>query len=103
MRIARPTEALPINVTTESPAASSVPSASRPNATSFSRVLGSLGREIDRGEALSSRAARGGEGLSASDLLALQAGIYRYSEAVELSTKLVDRATSAVRTTLQSQ
>lgn len=40
--------------------------------------------------------------LDAGDLIALQAGIYRYSEAVDLTGKLVDRASQAVRTTLQS-
>jgi hypothetical protein len=34
-------------------------------------------------------------------LIALQAGIYRYSEAIDLTAKVVDRATSAVRTVLQ--
>ena len=41
-------------------------------------------------------------GLAAGDLIALQAGIYRYSEAVDLAGKLVDRAGNAVKTTLQS-
>jgi hypothetical protein len=36
-------------------------------------------------------------------MIALQAGVYRYVEAVELCTKLVDRSTAAVKTTLQSQ
>lgn len=102
MRIARPTEAMPNFV--ELPAGSEPATAARaaPDA-SFSKVLHGLGREIDRGEAMSSRAMRGSADLSASELLALQAGIYRYSEAVELATKLVDRATGAVKTTLQSQ
>jgi hypothetical protein len=39
----------------------------------------------------------------ARGMIALQAGVYRYVEAVELCTKLVDRTTAAVRTTLQSQ
>lgn len=102
MRIARPTEAMPI--VAEPPAVSKpeTPSRGAPDA-SFSKVLHGLGREIDRGEAMSARAMRGRAELSATELLALQAGIYRYSEAVELATKLVDRATGAVRTTLQSQ
>lgn len=39
--------------------------------------------------------------MDAGELIALQAGIYRYTEAVDLAAKLVDRSTSAVRTTLQ--
>ena len=34
-------------------------------------------------------------------LIALQAGIYRYTEAVDLAAKLVDRTTAAVKRTLQ--
>jgi hypothetical protein len=48
------------------------------------------------------RALHGGD-LGAAELLSLQAGIYRYSEAVDLSAKLVDRATSGVKTVLQGQ
>jgi hypothetical protein len=45
----------------------------------------------------------GGKDLGPGELLALQAGVYRYSEAVDLSAKLVDRATSGVKTVLQGQ
>ena len=31
-------------------------------------------------------------------LLALQAGVYRYSEAVDLASKLIDRTSSGVKT-----
>lgn len=68
----------------------------------FKQALGSLGREIDKGEKLVKRALGGGGHLGAGDLIALQAGIYRYSEAVDLAAKLVDRAGQAVKTTLQS-
>jgi hypothetical protein len=39
--------------------------------------------------------------LDARALIAVQAGIYHYTEAIELAGKLVDRATNAVRTVLQ--
>jgi len=69
----------------------------------FRGTLAALGREIDRGEKLVARAIAPGAGrLAAGELIALQAGIYRYSEAVDLAAKLVDRAGSAIRTTLQS-
>lgn len=103
MRITRPTEApLPMPPAPE-PRVESPRAPRAAEDSSFTKMLRNLGREIDRGEAMSARAMRGGAQLSASELLALQAGIYRYSEAVELATKLVDRATGAVRTTLQSQ
>lgn len=72
----------------------------------FARVVRGLGQELDRGEALAERAIHGGgpgASMSPEALIALQAGIYRYSEAVDLVTKVVDRATQAVKTTLQNQ
>ena len=69
----------------------------------FKRLLASLGRELDLGEALVERARTGGiGGLGAAELIAVQAGIYRYAEAVELTAKFVDRAQNAIRTTLES-
>lgn len=69
----------------------------------FAKVLAGLGREIDRGEGLVDKAVHGGKELGNVELLALQAGVYRYSEAVDLTAKLVDRATSGVKTVLQGQ
>lgn len=69
----------------------------------FARVLRGLGREVDRGEGIVRRALAGGADLGPAELLALQAGVYRYSEAVDLSAKLVDRASSGVKTVLQGQ
>ena len=65
----------------------------------FAQALHGIGGAIDRGEALISRATTGGmAGLDSAQLIALQAGIYRYSEAVDLVAKLVDRTSSAVKT-----
>lgn len=70
----------------------------------FGRLVRSLGREVDRGEATVAKVLHpGGADLGPSELLALQAGIYRYSEAVDLSAKLVDRATSGLKTVLSGQ
>jgi hypothetical protein len=70
----------------------------------FARILRGLGREVDHGEKVVRRAIEGGgKDLGPGELLALQAGVYRYSEAVDLSAKLVDRATSGVKTVLQGQ
>jgi hypothetical protein len=71
---------------------------------SFSQVLRGLGREINGGEAtmraaLASMGA--GSDLGPAQLIALQAGVYRYSEAIELTSRLVDRATSGVKTIVQ--
>ena len=68
----------------------------------FARILRGLGREVDRGEHMVGRALHGGD-LGPAELLALQAGVYRYSEAVDLSAKLVDRAANGVKTVIQGQ
>jgi len=78
--------------------------AANPGESSFARVLRGLGQDLNRGEA-STRAAidlmrRGGD-LAPGQLIALQAGVYRYSEAVDLVSRLVDRTTSGVKTVLQ--
>jgi len=106
MRVSRPTEA----VAPYTPEPETHPAADHATAAHeglpFGNVLRGLGRELDRGEALAEQAIRGGtssSGMSPQTLIALQAGIYRYSEAVDLVTKLVDRATQAVKTTLQNQ
>ena len=66
---------------------------------SFAKALQGIGRAVDGGEALMAGAARGNlGGMDSGQLIALQAGIYRYSEAVDLVAKLVDRAATAVKT-----
>jgi hypothetical protein len=65
----------------------------------FQRMLEGIGKEINRGErTVRGALAAGGSELAPTDLLALQAGVYRYSEAVDLASKLVDRASSGVKT-----
>ena len=75
--------------------------AERPDPGDFERLLRGLGSAVDRGERVMESAARGYASRDAAELIALQAGIYRYSEAVDLTAKLIDRATTAVRTVLQ--
>jgi predicted deacylase len=73
----------------------------RAEAGSFLKALASVGRAVDRGEALAAQASHGQlGGLDSAQLIALQAGIYRYSEAVDLVAKLVDRTSTAVRTVI---
>jgi hypothetical protein len=69
----------------------------------FARILKGLGNEVERGERLVGAAMHGGHDMGAQDLLVLQAGVYRYSEAVDLSAKLVDRAATGVKTVIQGQ
>lgn len=77
--------------------------AGSPAQSEFQNLLEGLGRQLDRGEALVERATAGSAvHLDARELIALQAGIYRYTEVVELTAKFVDRAQNALRTTLES-
>jgi hypothetical protein len=113
MRIVRSGEAAPLGATevtrAAEPAAEPVaaPAPAHDAAPgAFARMVRGLGRELDRGEALTARAlgaSGAGAALAPGELLALQAGIYRYGEAVDLASKLVDRAAGAVKTTLQNQ
>lgn len=70
---------------------------------SFGQVLKAFGDEARRGEALVERAVRGGGGreLAPAELIALQAGVYRWVETVDLASKLIDRATQAAKTVTQ--
>lgn len=108
MRVSRPTETVVPYV--PEPDAETVPGDDPIQSTTgpslFGQLLRGLGRELDRGERLADGAIHGspsGANMSPHQLIALQAGIYRYSEAVDLVTKLVDRASQAVKTTLQNQ
>ncbi len=98
-----------MRITRESAGFEGVPTTTRPpsvgagpqveGGASFIDALRGVGGAVDRGEALIARAVRGDlGGLDSAQLIALQAGIYRYSEAVDLVAKLVDRATNAIRT-----
>jgi hypothetical protein len=48
-------------------------------------------------------AAHGAADLGPAELIALQAGVYRYSEAIDLASRLVEHATSGMKTVLQGQ
>lgn len=105
MHVSRPTEAIappsPTAPTSDVPVSRATPA----QAGRFAATLASLGRAIDEGDARSLAALGPGaaSALSPGELLALQTGIYRWVEAVDLATKLVDRAASAVKTVVQSQ
>ena len=87
-------------VESERPPAERAPERAAEVPSSFERLLRGLGRNVETGERIVAGAASGYASLDPAELIALQAGIYRYSEAIDLTAKLVDRATSAVRTVL---
>ena len=70
----------------------------------FAKLLQSLAREVASGESVARSAlgaAGAGRAIGPAELIALQAGIYRYGEAVDLASRLIDRATGAVKTVVQ--
>jgi hypothetical protein len=72
--------------------------------TPFAQVLRDLGHAIDSGEAemqAAVRSMRVGTDLGPAGLIALQISVYRYGEAVDLLSRVVDRATSGVKTIVQ--
>jgi hypothetical protein len=73
--------------------------ASRPSP--FAHLLRGIGHELVRGEATLHRAVAAPRDLGPAELIALQAGVYRYSEAIDLASHLVDRATNGVKTVIQ--
>lgn len=96
-KIPAPSPALPNTAPERPDSTADVPRAS------FRSVLERLSTDVDRGEAMMQRTLRARGQLDSVQLLVLQAGMYRYSETVELMAKMVDKATQAVRSTLQSQ
>ena len=98
VRLAWPEETLAPGTTSQP--SETPPERVEPGPSPFERLLRAVGTRIEEGERIVADAASGYAGLDAAELIALQAGIYRYSEAIDLSAKLVDRATTAVRTVL---
>ena len=88
------------------PASTQKPAAARGSEAPsvFEATLRNLASRVDAGESLVRRAVHGGGavGLEPGQWIALQAGIYRYVEALDLAGKLIDRAGNAVRTVLSS-
>ncbi len=81
------------------------PAAAEPSGAGFLDMIGRMARGLSADDRRSARAmhrARRG-GLDPSQLLALQSDVYRYTQQMELTSKVVDKAAQAVKTTLQSQ
>jgi hypothetical protein len=101
MRISLQDPPVPASMMAES---SSSPSTTSQTVLSFQEVLRGLGREINSGEKTVRTAIesmRTGSDLGPSQLIALQAGVYRYSEVIDLSSRLVDRTTGGIKAVVQ--
>ncbi len=75
----------------------------REEPSTFGRLVRGLGAEVQRGEKLVHHAiaSTSAGDLDPAQLIALQAGVYRYAEAVDLAARLVDHATTGLKTVLQ--
>jgi hypothetical protein len=102
--VIEPRSALPQTLEAPISASPSAPRDSAAGPSPFARLVQRLGSEVQSGETLvrSALTANGGS-LGPAELIALQAGVYRYDESVDLAAKLVDHATSSVKTVLQGQ
>jgi hypothetical protein len=104
MRTIAPVENRPPSQLRALPPGTLVPDVSRRPESSFSEVMRRVATQVDRGEAVVNHALRASPYTDdPKGMIALQAGVYRYVEAVDLVTRVVDRATTAVKTTLQNQ
>lgn len=80
------------------------PGGAPPRESSFKAVLTGLAERMDRGEASVQVALHAAPKMGpAGELLMLQAGVYQYTETFEVAAKMVDKATNAIKTTLQGQ
>jgi hypothetical protein len=99
-----------IRPTIERPAVASTrdQSPGRPSARStdgpstFAAVLGQISQQQNQLDTMIGKIQRG-QTLSATQLLALQALVYRHSENVEVVSKVIDKTVSALKTTLNMQ
>jgi hypothetical protein len=93
----------PIPAPAEAPSSAPTCPSNPEQPSAFGRLVRGLSTEVQRGEALVHHAiesASGGD-LDPAQLIALQAGVYRYAEAVDLAARLVDHATTGLKTVIQ--
>ena len=106
MPVAGPNESLPSRAAAPGPTQALKPTARTAEGPSpFARLVRGLGHEVAQGEALVRDAVTSSSAgtMDAGQLLALQTGVYRYSEVVDLAARLVDHATGGLRTIMQGQ
>jgi hypothetical protein len=69
-------------------------------------AISGLFANIERGQATMDKlvnGALGGKNFSNQELLQLQAGMYKYSQELDLTSKVVEKATSGLKDTLKTQ
>ena len=96
-------ESTPVSLPVSPTATAVQATGQKPVSTSFQRILEGLGKELNTGERTvhqAMAAGRGGVDVAPGELLALQAGVYRYSETIDLASKLIDRTATGVKTVI---
>jgi hypothetical protein len=79
------------------------------NKSDFSKTtegLAKLLEDIEKGEGVMNKlikSASSGKSFSNAELIALQAGMYKYTQELELTGKVVEKATSGLKDTLKTQ
>ena len=102
MRIGAVEPRLPPVAASETPAKPAVaPVEGNPEPSPFAKMLHGLGHELTSGESMMRGAVSAAHDLGPGELIALQAGVYRYSEAIDLASRLVDHAGTSVKTVIQ--
>ena len=70
------------------------------------RTMTSLLADMEKGQSVMDKlinAGVSGKNFSSSELLALQAGMYKYTQELELTGKVVEKATTGLKDTLKNQ
>ncbi len=80
-------------------------SAQAPQAGGFREVMGKIAKEVGEGQKTMDAAmsARRTQTMDNAELIAFQAKMYRYTQVLELTGKVVDKSTQSFKYTLQSQ
>ncbi len=68
----------------------------------FQKLLGSLVEDQNKLDEII-KAATSGKSYNQQELLAIQASVYKFSQELELTSKVVEKATSGVKQTMQTQ
>jgi hypothetical protein len=82
------------------------PVAQKSGVTKGTSTMAVLLAEIEKGQAVVDKLIKGGvtgKNFSHSQMLALQASVYRYTQELELTGKVVEKATTGLKDTLKTQ
>lgn len=82
------------------------PVQARAETTRVTGMLSKMVNDIEKGQGVMDKLINGGltgKSFNSTELLALQAGMYKYTQELELTGKVVEKATSGLKDTLKTQ